>query len=316
MAKTETKKAKRYAETARQAARDAATPAKLTAAAELPPLPVDLPEGASRSSLSSFALLGRFLPIGVLHGAQLHRGFALRPFRMKEERELENIKARNPGISMADFVASVMAHMFTSVGPWTNFASLTEAERRLIVSQMYLADVMYAYIQLRIEAIGTDIGFDLKCPACRKRWRWTADLSQTDVVVAEGGPASLTWLHELRDGLTTPKGEVRSLVLQPPRWHAMSGVRTRVDESPNEGDLKLQLIASGIRQAGDHADLPITIDILEGLSKYDLERLSRSIDADTPGADLELESKCPNCGTEFSHALNWSWGFFFGGSSL
>lgn len=311
----------------REAAREArAAPeaGKLSATVENAPLPKEVltlaekvaaaeEAGKPLTSLSTFSLLGRTLPIGYLHGGRLHRNFALRPFKMKEERALQALRAKKGSIGMAEFVSEVLSFMLTEFGPWSDFSTLSEAERKLVISQLYMADVMYMYVQLRIEAIGEDVTFKLQCPACRHSWKFTADLAETDVVVSE--TADLAWRHDLRSPIKTARGEVSQLVIQPPRWSAMTSVRpTR--EGVNHGDVKLHLIASAVRHPLGMPDFALSVADLEELTKRDLEKLTRTVDEDSPGADLELEADCPSCNHHFSHALNWSWDFFFTASSL
>jgi hypothetical protein len=284
-------------------------PAKLNAAAELPPLPA---EGAViEHAQSTFADWGQQLPIGHIQGGTLYRGFSLKPFTMKEERELEGLRKARGKMTLAGFVVEVMSRMLTSYGPWDDFQSLDETQRRLLMTQAWMADVIYMYIWLRIQALGAEMKFGVECPHCNAKVKLPADLTLTDVTVVED-IAALSRRHVLRDGLDVAGASVTELVLQPPRWQAMesvTGVRT------STGDVKMAMIQSAIRQLGD-GKRPVTIDILESLTKRDLEMLTRVIDDLSPGPDLTLEVTCPSCREESKHPLNWSWDFFFTAASL
>lgn len=293
--------------------REPKVPAKAVAGAEVLPVlaPSDGEDDRRRVSVSTVGDLGHFLPVGVLQGGQLHRGFAFKRWTTREERWIERFKAEHKGLTAADLVTAALAHFLTGLGPFSDFQALGEAERRLIVSQLWLPDVIFALIQLRISALGEEIAFDLRCPACDHRWRYGVDLRRTDVVVAEDVSA-LTWRYDLRDPLPTAKGDVDYLVLQPARWFALVGVGA-------DADVKARIAAASIRRMGDHEDLVPTPDILDDLGKYDLEHITAEVDENTPGADLELAVVCPKarCRHEFRHAIvPMNWDFFFGASSL
>lgn len=280
---------------------------KLNAAAPQPPLP----DGGEEPSLSdsTFEDWGKRLPIGVLADGGLHRGFEFRRFTMKEERALEALRKKRRRTSMGEFVAGVLSHMLTQLGPY-DFAGLKESERRLLVHQMWLPDVMYAYVWLRIDALGEMVKFRLQCPTCAHKYVFPADLHRTDVTIAEN-MAALVYTHSLRDGLETADGLVHDLILQPPRWSAYAALKA----DSNVGDAKLRTMMSAIRQIGD-GKFPATLSIVESLTKFDLEHLQKVIDDRTPGPDLDLETECSGCGSLNHAAMDWTWDFFFTASSL
>jgi hypothetical protein len=281
---------------------------KINAAAESPPVP---PEGYEPNvTVSTFEDYGSRLPIGYLKDGELHRGFAFRRFTMKEERALEAIRKKQRRMTMGSLVSTVLAHMLTRLGPY-DMDSLDDGPRRLLVNQMYMADVMYAYIMLRIEALGPEVAFDVDCATCAHRWRFKADMTRTDVKVAED-LNSLVRRYTMRDGVETPDGTtVKDLLLQPPRWHAMASLKA----DGGMGDVKMFIMASAIRQVGE-GKFPATADLLDTMTKYDLEHLQRAIDDLTPGPELVLEATCPACAAENRRSLDWSWDFFFTASSL
>lgn len=284
-------------------------PAKLNASAEQPPLPV---EGAApEHSATTFEDWGQRMPIGHIQGGELHRNFALKRFTMREERELEGLRKARGKMTLAGFVIEVMSRMLTSYGPWSDFQALDDTQRRLLMSQAWMADVIYMYIWLRIEALGPEMSFNAECPHCGQKCKLPADLNLTDVTVVED-IAALTRHHSLRDGLDVAGVMSKELVVQPPRWQAMDAVQGARSSS---GDIKMAMILSSIRQVGD-GKRPVTLDILESLSKRDLELLTRVIDDLSPGPDLTLEVNCPSCKEESKHPLNWSWDFFFTAASL
>lgn len=281
----------------------------LPAAAEEPPVPTS--KDVRLVTESTFEDWGYRLPIGFLQGGELHRSFAFRPFRMREEEQLEKLRGgKKKRVRMPEFVAGVLAYMLTRLGPY-DFETLSETERRLVVNQMWQQDVLYAYIYLRIDALGSECAFNLECATCGHEWRWVADLGRTDVEIAEDAK-SLVFTHHLRDGLETPDGVVKEILIQPARWSAMSQIRSKTF---NYAEIKLALMASAIKNVGDGKH-PITREMLETLTKYDSEALTKAIDDLTPGPNLMLEVECPECGATFRHALDWNYDFFFTASSL
>jgi len=284
---------------------------KLNAAIEQPPEPEEghVPDVSS----STFEEWGQRLPIGVLQGGSLHRDFAFRRWTMKEERALEKMRKKNRRLSMGALVTNVLAYMLTRLGPY-DFETLDDGQRRMVVNQMWMPDVMYAYIYLRIEALGPEVKFPVECDKCGHKWKFAADLSRTDVTIAEN-PEALVRSHELRDGIVPPPGAgdevAHTVLLQPPTWQAMSALK----QDGNMGDVKLFLMSSAMRKIGE-GRIPAIPDVLEGLTKFDLEHLQRVIDDLTPGPELVLEVDCPSCDHENKRSLDWSWDFFFTASSL
>lgn len=284
---------------------------KINAAAEQPPIPKEghVPDVTS----STFGDWGQRLPIGFLKDGHLHREFTFRRWTMKEERALEKMRKKNRRLSMGALVTRVLAYMLTSMGPY-DFAALDDGQRRMIVNQMWMPDVMYTYIQLRINALGPEVKFDVECSECGHRWKFEADLTRTDVTVAEN-PEALVRAYRLHDGIEPPPGggddTVHNVLLQPPMWQAMAALK----QDGNMGDVKLFLMSSSMRQIGD-GKIPAIPDVLEGLTKFDLEHLQRTIDDLTPGPELNLEVPCPVCNHTNKRNLNWAWDFFFTASSL
>lgn len=282
---------------------------KTTAAPEQPPVRGE--DEAARISDTTIGDYGHRLPVGILQGASLHRDFGFKPFRMKEERELETERKANKRISVGEFVGTVMSHMLTKLGPYPDFQAIPKDERRLIISQMYLGDVMYIWLCLRIDALGEHIKFPLKCPSCTFEHKLNADLSLTDVKVYEDA-ASLTKPLKLRHGIDLPdKSTTLDVVLQPPRWLGMSGARPGATNS----DIKMAILSASILKVGD-GRFPATTDAIENMSKWDIELMAKTVETDAPGPDLTVEASCPQCQHEWEIPLDWNWDFFFTAASL
>ena len=258
---------------------------------------------------------GPRLPIGFLAGKELHKGFELKPFGWNEEEKLAEIKRDNRQMTVQAFVVEVLAEMLVSLGPWKTLDGLGLEERRMIVNHMFLGDVMYVYITLRVQAMGEIAKFPIKCPNCKKEANLPADLMKTDMtaVDGEGAQDTLVVAVDLRDGVKTPDGREKRIYVAPPRWMAMAALKHPDDMS--SADMKRELITSGVRQVGQGKH-QFTSQSLRSLSKFDLERLSKAIDDLSPGLDLVVEAQCRVCRAEWRIPLQWDWDFLFTAASL
>ena len=133
-------------------------PDKMSAAAEMPPVPD--PGYEPKTSSTTLELWGPQLPVGLLVEGAFRRSITFKPYTMAAERQLSQHKKKNR--NPAAFASCVLAEMIESVGPFGDFQSLSMNKRKMIVNQMYMADVLYAYILLRIEAMGEQIAFDIE----------------------------------------------------------------------------------------------------------------------------------------------------------
>lgn len=283
----------------------------MAAGAETPPLPAPEPVKDARVKVLACDL-GARLPVGYLMGGTLHKDLAFRRFTTRIERELDELRRENKGVTHAEWVTLVLARMIARFGPH-DFDSLSDPERRLVILQSFLADVFYALVQFRIAALGPEIRFNLSCAACGNEWRAPADLGTVDVHTTEA-PASLARTHRLRDGFEAGGKVYRDLVIDPARWQAMVAGRRG-----SRGDLDLGIVLNSIRHAlpeGGGPTLTVAWEHLDDWSKFDLEHLRADIDRDHLGADLELESVCPKCEHKTKHGLDWTWDFFFKSASL
>lgn len=283
---------------------------KVNAAAEQPALPTG--EAGPQHDLTSFMMWGEQLPIGILDGGQLHRGFAFKVYDLAMERQLALL--RKKARASAEYVVEVLAAVLTSVGPHSNFESLDINLRRLIVQRMWMPDVLYMYFQLRREALGDELSVSVTCPNCHHKWKFTGDLSQGDVKAVTSAD-SITWRHVMKHGLADKDGRRhKDAVLQPPRWECMMGIAAKTGRT-DPVLAKTRVIASSIRQLGD-GNVPLTEEVVNTMSKWDIEHITKSLDANVPGPDMTLEPECPECGAELKVPINWDWDFFFGAASL
>ena len=97
---------------------------------------------------------GPVLPLGIADsGGNYHQDISVKPWRMKEERELGELRDQNKDANLAKYVSMVLSTMCTRLGPH-DFTNMEFDHKRLVISQMFMADVFYAYVWLRIQALG------------------------------------------------------------------------------------------------------------------------------------------------------------------
>lgn len=255
---------------------------------------------------------GDRLPLGVYRDGVLHREFAFRPYKSSIEKELDKLKQKNQAMNNVEWATVLLATMLTRLGPYTDFAEEDFNTRRAIISRLYQPDMLYLIVRLRQSALGSEVRFNLTCPRCAEKYRPSIDLDDLKLTVAETAQ-SLTTLHTLRDGIVVGGKTYTKLVLGPPRWGALAGIRSR-----STVDAEFAIIVASIRRALTDAGevSQITSDMLGESSKYDFEVLKKVIDDEMAGPDLALQSECPSCGFVQNYGVDWSWDFFFKAASL
>lgn len=265
---------------------------------------------------------GLQLPIGVIEGtpANLAKGFAFKPYRMKEEKVFGQMRRRKggPGNHQGRIVVALLAFMLTEWGGDTDFASKSKKHRENAILHANMVDVLYAYLNLRTEALGDFIEVKIECATCGHSWNWSADLTSLDFDVVR----TIEDLHDVEHTLRNPigLGEHRYdvLTLRPPTWAAVANISGRA----NEGEIKSRLILSSVKSIASStpgANTPtiaLGSALLDHMTKRDLEELNGELNDAFPSLDLSMDVECPNCGTGFRNQINWQLDFFFGTSSL
>jgi len=266
-----------------------------------------------RTTLSE---LGATLPVGTFRDGKFFRHLAIRKWRMEEERELG--KFRKDGVqTAAQYTSVVLSYMLTSFGIHTDFQALSEAERRLAINQAPMADILYTWVWMRVQALDSTLLVNLACPSpnCGHKFDWKGDLESMDVDVAQG-PEDLAIVHTLRDGIEIGKKTIHTITIVPPLWATYEQVRREKAGDMGMGEMKRMMLRSAIRDTPEIEAFVLTEEHLDSLSKYDLERCVGVLEKRSPGPELVLDASCPSCESEFQHALDWQYDSFFGSSSL
>jgi hypothetical protein len=258
---------------------------------------------------------GSVLPIGIETASnEFLRDFEFRRWRMKEEKLLGQYKEDNPGQTIGEFISHLLGVMLTKLGPHQWNDSVTTAEKQLVISQLYLGDVLYLYSCLRKSALGKDLDAVLQCPNCTLRNERVMDVDDLDVLVL-ADPEKLIKTVVLEDGLRI-FGEVRKTIhVRPPRWQVMSN--PEIVQKENEALRTVALFkdcvcgAEGIPEGQPVALLDEDID---EMSKSDIVTLEEAIE-DTPGPRMAIEFDCTRCKVKTLQMIDYRYESFFTKSS-
>jgi hypothetical protein len=258
--------------------------------------------------------IGPQLPIGLLdHSGNWVKDIATKPWRMKEERELGILRDQNRDANLAQFVGMVLGTMCSKLGAH-DLASINATERRVIVSQMFTGDVFYAYIWLRIQALGPELQMALTCPNCSTKFPYTADLNSIEVASVSRLEDAL-WAYEFKQPFSIRGVAAPKIQMGPARWNGL--------EMISAGGMNTTIAKAGIIRASIHAVpgkdgalIPIALadGELDDMSKRDLEEITASIDKHNIGPNMSIEGTCSRCRYQFKMPIDWGYDGFFGAS--
>lgn len=258
---------------------------------------------------------GPALPLGVLGpDGGIHKDLVVKPWRMKEERELGAIRDANRDANLAEYVSMVLGAMCTRLGPH-NFEdqSLKPEQKRLIIGQMYAGDVFYAYVWLRTQTLGNEIALNLKCPRCQKSVDgFVADINTVDVHTCSSVDESC-WEYELKTPIKIRGDVVTHLKLGPAHWNAMEMLNGAGLGMAKPAMLKASI--KGLGRMDDAKQVVLTDSDLDELTKRDIEAIIKQINDNNIGPNMAVDGKCKQCGHEFRLPIDWGYDSFFGDSS-
>lgn len=265
----------------------------------------------------AFKDLGGKMPLGIPITDGYARDIVVRPWRMKEERELGALRDANRDNNMAQYVGMVLSTLCSKMGHH-NFDDMKMAEKQLVVGQMFMGDVFFVYIWLRIQTLGNELKLKLTCPTCGKKFDYMADLGTVEVTIADD-VNTCKWDYTLKHPFKLRNKDVSKLILGPARWNGMEMMNV---SGQNMGEAKNGIIQGSICAIPDWKDdkgepqaIALGPDELDELSKFDLERLTTLIDEHALGPSMAVEDKCGSCHKSFTLPIDWSYDSFFGDSS-
>lgn len=260
---------------------------------------------------TTVAQRGPVLPVGIAQGGQLHRDLAVRPWRMKEERALGKLREEGKSGNLAQYVGTVLAYMCTKLGPF-NLEEMKITERQLIIGQMYMADVFYAYVWLRIQALGKLFPITFQPAWAVEPLKIECDLETIDVRTIEKLEEAIS-TYKLGTPITIRGKKVTGFKLGPQRWSSLENIKG-IGQTQDFSIPKLAVIKAGIVECeGIPGEIALTDDELDELTKLDLERLTAHMDRHVLGPIMMVEGS--HQGRQFRAPIDWGYDSFFAISS-
>lgn len=272
--------------------------------------------GVKRTTMGA---LGKTLPIGSLVSGTLVKELTTKPWKTRDERELGREKKQDT--TPAQYISLILRRMCPTLGTFKASEHTGDDAREkalLALGRQYSGDVLFAYIRVRIEAIGTHIPLEVKCNSCGQKFKFNGDLESVDVFSVED-PRDLIWSFELEDEAEVRGKPVKSFRMGPTRWSVMDEAMARGARGNmiDEAAVKLaQVRGSIVGINDDDTEVSLAEPELDDLSKRDFERLVAETNDHALGPKLTIDGNCPHCGAEFSQVVSWRHDDFFSTSSL
>lgn len=257
---------------------------------------------------------GPVLPIGISDGSgNLIKDIEFKRWTGATMRELGKLRETERELSMPEHVGLILSVLATRIGPY-DFATLKRDKQKLVVSQMYMGDVFYAYCWARLQSLGPDINMKLSCPICRESFNWIGDLGTVSVTSVESLEKA-NWRYELSEPVKIRGNEAKALSLGPAKWYTLESAQV-AGQLDLEGG-KLAIVAGSIRGVEGREGFPLTQSEIDELSGIDIEGIIAEMDEHYIGLDMRVEAQCPRngCKKTFTSPIDWSYGSFFGASS-
>lgn len=264
--------------------------------------------------LPSLAEFGKKLPIGFKDAKGVtHRDFQLVEWDFELEEVLGDIVEKHPEMPIGQYLSEIVGHGVSHVGQ-IDVTKMKRSERRLLVHQMYYADVVYMYVWIRIGALGKELRLDkFPCKGCKKQIDYVGDLLSIEVKGLEGPPSVVV---ELKKGMKYGGEYRKKVTVGGLRWSFMETDDPTVLSNPAK--MKLQTMNHGligVEGTIEGAPVIITREVLRSMDPREINRVISEIDEANGGAAMQIEGKCPKCKSDFVEPIDWSYDDFFGRSS-
>ncbi len=252
---------------------------------------------------------GPSLPIGILdQSGQYRREVALRPWKFKQEKALGALLGDE--FNLVQYVEAAVGEMCTRLGPHS-FEAMKPEERTVVLSQMWMADVFFVYLLIRVRSLGNLISLKLACPHCGARFDHTADLDTVEIQSVER-VEDAQWEYDVRRPFEIRGKTAEKLLIGPPRWSSLAQIPGDIR---NFGDLKEGIALGSIREIEGHGQMVLVAGELDEMEKEDIELLPREIDKRSVGPDMSVEGVCKSCRKDYTVAIEWGNRDFFAPSS-
>lgn len=256
--------------------------------------------------------LGPSLPIGTIDPATgaLNKTMSWRNWNMKTEKALGRLRDDHRNQNQARFAAMVVAFLYELVGAQTFEGDAGKIKKDMItIGQMWMGDILYAYIWLRKEFVSSTFDMDCTCPSCLNKFIFRAELDTVTVRTVDTIEDAY-WEYRLKHPFEVRGNMIKGFKAGPARWLGLEkGASTGLLDT---GGTKAELIIASIHDViGTELKSPLTDHELESLSKYDIEAFTGMIAENHVGPDMSIEGKCKRCKGDFNMSIDWTYDNFF-----
>jgi len=163
-----------------------------------------------------------------------------------------------------------------------------------VFKKLLIGDLNYLVVAIRIEAMGKDLEFAVKCPSCEKQGQYVQDLKELEITTLNDDADKMFDL-ELEKGYTDSKQIVhKSVKLKYLTVSDQLEVSTLIDNPARAINM---LLTKSIVQLGSL--LSVNQEIVKSLVKRDRDKLLQEINKKTPGINLVVEVPCSECNFRF-----------------
>jgi len=296
----------------------------------LKPLSGEIQESATpipkdeRLQVKSVKELGFNLPIGIVEGGKFKRGFTFNEYNYDLEKDVARFRRMNEQIPNTRIVTKVLSVCVNQLGGKPLIPEeVTDPNQREIVAmqkigQLFMADVYYLWIRLRMEELGTEYKSPFACLSCRRQGEILTDMESMDVFCVND-PSILEKEVKLQKGLKFRDGSLKKTVtVNPVRWCQLD-TPEMVNVASDPMSMKLHFIRHAITGIQGYSEPVVLMDEEIGsLRKVDVEILSGAVNYTNLGPSMTLTGKCPNqeCKAPFTWPLDWDYDSFFSTISL
>jgi len=212
--------------------------------------------------------------------------------------------------NLVQYIEGAIGEMCTRLGPH-NLEAMKPEERTVVLSQLWMADVFFTYLLIRVRSLGNLLPLKLACPHCGAKFDHTADLNTVEIRSVEL-VENAHWEYDVRRPFEIRGKTAEKLVLAPARWSSLAQMP---GSAKNFGDLKEAIILGSIHEVVDHGPMALVDGELDDMEKEDIEVLAREIDEHSVGPDMSVEGVCGACRKDYIVPIEWGNRDFFAPSS-
>lgn len=251
--------------------------------------------------------------------------FTFIPWDMEMEEKLAEKQEKSKG--RGTFINEMMCMLLDNFCG-QEFQEMKPEERAVVMNQLEWSNMMYMYIYLRVEELGSNMSLNLMCPnpRCQQQLdNYVVDLKGLDVHVKEYNFEKKEADHPrvstydlvkpiiLKDGLT-----ISAINFDMSRWDYME--KSDNKDGINAGKLKMFMLKSSV-VGFKNGEEKVTkfLDpqqVFSRMKKIDIEQCTRFVADNNAGPVPLVECQCPKCETKWNRMLEFNYQSFFDSSSL